>query len=242
MFTKTRILAASLLAGAAVVAGTFLTAQAEESKGPNHDAASKSKMDAKAQAMADYSTACQLADYGHRNNDPMALISAARILKAVTTKAMEGKPEEQKKTGEGGDEKKDASKTAPLTAESCLDAAAKLAGEDEALASLIASVRAEKVRGSDVGPQRGEWVLNGRCYQDFVVTFIGGERAEAAIDGDDDTDLDLFVYDQNGNLIISDTRAGDAAGVYWTPRWTGPFRIRVVNLGTVWNHYVIAHN
>ncbi len=241
MFTKTRILAASLLAGAAVVAGTFLTAHAEEGKGPNHDAESKGKANAKTQAMADYATACQLADYGHRNKDPMALISAARILKAVTTTAMEGKPEE-KKTGDGGQEKKDASKTAPLTADSCLDAAAKMAGEDEALMSLIETVRAEKARGSDVGPQRGEWRLNGRCYQDSVVTFIGGERAEVAIDGDDDTDLDLFIYDQNGNLIISDTRAGDAAGVYWTPRWTGPFRIRVVNLGTVWNHYVIAHN
>jgi len=241
MFSKTRIFAASLVAGAAVVAGSFLTAQAEEGKGPNHDAENKAKMNPKAQAMADYSTACELADYGHRNNDPMALVAAARILKAVTTTAMEGKPEE-KKTGDGGQDKKDASKTAPVSADACLDAAAKMAGEDEALQSLIAAVRAEKARGAVTGPARGEYVLNGRCYQDFVVSFVGGERAEVAVDGDDDTDLDLFIYDQNGNLIISDTRAGDFGGVYWTPRWTGPFTIRVVNLGTVWNHYVIAHN
>ncbi len=234
--------AALFLVGAAVISGALLTARAEEGKGPNHDAATKGAVDAKAQAMADYATACQLADYGRRNSDPMALISAARILKAVTTQAMEAQPETKKSEGEAADDQKEESKNPPITAESCLDAAAGMIGEDEALAALIETVRAEKMREAVGGPQRGEYVLNGRCYQDFVVSFHGGRCAEVCLQGDGDTDLDLFIYDQNGNLIVSDTRAGDYCGVHWTPRWTGPFRIRVVNLGRVWNRYVIATN
>ncbi|MGQ0615190.1 MAG: hypothetical protein ACT4PV_15765 [Planctomycetaceae bacterium] len=234
--------AALLLVGATVVLGTLFTARAEEGKGPNHDAETKGAMDAKAQAMADYDTACQLADYGRRNNDPIALISAARILKAVTTQAMEAKPETKKSEGEAADGQKEKSKHPPLSAESCLDAAAGMIGEDEALAALIEAVRGEAMREAVGGPQCGTYVLNGRCYQDFVVTFYGGRYAQVTVQGDGDTDLDLFIYDQNGNLIVSDTRAGDYCGVYWTPRWTGPFRIRVVNLGRVWNRYVIATN
>ena len=39
----------------------------------------------------------------------------------------------------------------------------------------------------------------------FTEVFRAGERARVVVDGDGDTDLDVFVYDENGNLIASDT-------------------------------------
>jgi hypothetical protein len=74
----------------------------------------------------------------------------------------------------------------------------------------------------------------------FHVVFYGGEDAVVVVDGDGDTDLDLYVYDENGHLIGSDTDATDYCVVRFHPRWTGPFRIEVRNLGSVYNVYDIT--
>jgi len=74
----------------------------------------------------------------------------------------------------------------------------------------------------------------------FHVGYYGGESASVIIDGDGDTDLDLFVYDEFGNLIGADTDGTDFCVVRFTPGWTGSFRIEVQNLGSVYNQYEIA--
>src|SRR5262249_8133800 len=76
----------------------------------------------------------------------------------------------------------------------------------------------------------------------YKVTFKAGETAKVCIVGDGDTDLDLYVYDELGNLIASGTGPKDREVVEWTPRWPGEFTIKVVNRGTVRNDYVIGHN
>ena len=65
------------------------------------------------------------------------------------------------------------------------------------------------------------------------------ELAMVTVHGDGDTDLDLYVYDENGNCVASDTSLGDQCVVTWTPRWTGSFTIRVVNRGFLPNNYTI---
>ena len=57
---------------------------------------------------------------------------------------------------------------------------------------------------------------------------------------DGDTDLDLYVYDENGILIASDTDSTETCVVRFWPKWTGAFRIEVRNLGTVYNRYEIV--
>ena len=73
----------------------------------------------------------------------------------------------------------------------------------------------------------------------YTLTFRAGERACILVSGDGDTDLDLYVYDENGNLVASDTDSGDKCAAVWTPRWTGRFTIKVKNLGDVYNEYKI---
>ena len=82
--------------------------------------------------------------------------------------------------------------------------------------------------------------VNARTTDVYTFTFQAGVQYDISILGDGDTDLDLFLYDENGNLIDSDTGPTDAANVQVTPRWTGSFTLRIKNLGSVWNAYRLS--
>ena len=71
---------------------------------------------------------------------------------------------------------------------------------------------------------------------------MANELAEVLVSGDGDTDLDLYVYDSNGNLIAKDIDYSDDCYVRWIPAWTGRFIIRIVNRGPVYNRFVILTN
>ncbi len=74
----------------------------------------------------------------------------------------------------------------------------------------------------------------------YTVRFYGNEWARVRVVGDGDTDLDVYVLDEYGNLIGSDTDYSDICEVVWLPRRTGRFTIRVVNLGGTSNLYRIT--
>ena len=76
----------------------------------------------------------------------------------------------------------------------------------------------------------------------YYIDFYGGEYAEVAIVGDGDTDLDLFIYDENGNFIASGESYSDVEVVGFNPRWTGTFIVEVHNLGSVYNDFGIGTN
>ena len=76
--------------------------------------------------------------------------------------------------------------------------------------------------------------------RDFNITLYGDETTQISLSGDGDTDLDLYVYDENGNLIASDTGFSDQASVAIRPYWTGRFTIRVVNRGSVYNEFTVC--
>lgn len=73
----------------------------------------------------------------------------------------------------------------------------------------------------------------------YTQKFYGGESVAILVEGDGDTDLDLFIYDENGNLIVSDTDEGDTCIAAFTPKWTGTFTIKIMNLGSVYNNYTL---
>jgi hypothetical protein len=76
----------------------------------------------------------------------------------------------------------------------------------------------------------------------YEILFAGREDAAIYVVGDGDTDLDLFVYDENDNLVCSDEDETDAMLCEWTPRRTGTFRVEIVNLGGVYNEYSLVTN
>lgn len=90
------------------------------------------------------------------------------------------------------------------------------------------------------GTQIASYVVKGNTNDVYNVKLRGGEQTRIRISGDGDTCLELRVYDENGNLVASDTQGfGDDRGVLITPKWTGMFTVKIRNLGSVGNKYVI---
>lgn len=81
--------------------------------------------------------------------------------------------------------------------------------------------------------------VKARSTDRYTHRFYSGETVYIGVRGDGDTDLDLYVYDENGNLIDSDTDSGDDCLCIFTPKWTGRFTIMVKNLGDIYNEYRI---
>jgi hypothetical protein len=96
--------------------------------------------------------------------------------------------------------------------------------------------------GADGGPKVGTKVVRAYATDSFVVKFTGGAPAMVYVEGDGDTDLDLYVFDETGKLIGADEDDTDVCLVTWTPRRTGMFTIRVVNRGALSNRYTIVTN
>jgi hypothetical protein len=228
-----RIAVSGLVALAAV--STSAWAQDKKAAGPNSGPKSQT-VSPSAAAVADVAMARQLARLGEQRKDPVLLIAAARVLQESAGKVTSPeKPESS--TGEGAGTKQ----AADASAAAMLASAKKLAAGRADLIALADETAAAGTRGAVGGGKVGQTVVRSRGVDAYSVTFRGGEQAVVAISGDGDSDLDLEVYDENGGLICRANGASDDEVCRWTPRWTGPFRIRVVNMGVA-NRYVIGHN
>lgn len=172
--------------------------------------------------------------YGDQNKDPHALITAARILQATGSSAFRG----ERAGGTAGAAK---AATDPRSVPALLQRAKAMANNRADIVAAADDVANQGNRGRVEGPARSRSVVNTRASDTYRVNFRGGERAVVLVSGDGDSDLDLFVYDQNGNLICKDDDETDDMVCSWTPRWTGQFRVEIKNLGIA-NEYVIATN
>ncbi len=220
----------------ALTAVAGIAVAAEAGKGPNAGAkATASDTSAAVQALA---TADSLAIYGIQQSDPVALIQAAKMKKAAPAKALEA----AKKTEGAGAKGADKGTGYDLSADALLARAEGMAAGNATLQALIADAKSTKSRGATRGPTvHSDTVLAGNT-DSYTISFRGGEEAAVLVSGDGDTDLDLYVTDENGNTICTDTDASDTMLCRWTPAWTGPFGIHIRNLGRVYNNYKLAVN
>lgn len=187
--------------------------------------------------------ASDLATYGTQAKSPEALALAAKIL--ADTKA--GAKEAEKTTeGEGKDGDKKGTDGPELDAAKLAAAAQAMAkGGDAATIAYVDKIAGDVSEGGR-GRSQGPGIITTRIFahnvDTYTLNFDGGRLAAIRLKGDGDTDLDLYVYDENGNLIASDTSYGDGCSVAWTPRWSGPFIVRAKNLGGVYNQYTLVTN
>ncbi len=110
------------------------------------------------------------------------------------------------------------------------------------LLSGVALTATTASAGASPRYQSGTYVVSGFRSHSFTLVFRGGRSARVSVRGSGVSDLDLYVYDQNGNLIGRDLSFSDRCVVRWTPRWTGRFRIVVKNRGYRSNLYRISTN
>lgn len=230
-----KLVAGTLALGVAMATAGVLAA---ESKGKNVSPATPAgKADGNTSVSLTHLSA-QLAQYGDKNKDPLAMVVAAQlqVQAGAEGKAIE-KKEEGKPTGE-------AKPILDVTAKGLLDRAKQYAGDRKDLIALADDVAKSGARGRVGGSDIYVGTTSVRAYTTDVVPirFRGGEVAVVGISGDGDTDLDLYIYDENGNQICSARSSGDDEICRWSPRWAGEFRIKVQNHGGVSNRYTLAIN
>lgn len=212
---------------------------ADAPKGPNTDPESKAAITPAATAVRESALADELAAYGYEHNDPVALIQAAKIRNSLGG----SRPLDAKPTTEGGTATSDSKTTGrKMDSQSLLARAEALAGDNAAIKGLIADARGTKSRGAEGGPKEAVSVVPAGGSISYVVNFRGAEPAMVAAVGDGDTDLDLFIQDEFGNVVCTDRDYTDRLFCQWHPRWTGPFRITVKNYGRVYNRYYVRTN
>jgi hypothetical protein len=111
-----------------------------------------------------------------------------------------------------------------------------------ALAALMGTLPAGLYADPVGGPKSATTTVAANSTDTFNICLRGAEVTRIVVRGDTDTDLDLYVYDRQGNLVASDTDYTDFCVVHVRPRTTGLFTVRVVNRGPVWNEYtIVAH-
>ena len=187
-------------------------------------------------------TAANLAKYGYATYSPTALIEAARIF--GTTKVQEADFKKVKESEATGEEKE---QKVSFTPSQLLADAKKYAGKDKTILALVKKTEDElatvvTTRGAVGGPKYSEDKVYAKDYVTYDCKFWANELAEVIVVGDGDNDLDLYVYDEKGNLIASDTDYTDQCICRWVPAWTGTFTIKILNRGAVYSRYAIATN
>lgn len=244
MSSRFRIL--SILRVSLMAVGVTFTGVATAGSGPEQrNVDSKTQVPAGDPGMAaleDLATAHRVALWSHAKKSPHGMVLAAEMM--ISLRITDGVQREKSEQQAGAKPEDKPSVEVPTTPEALLEEASKLAGRDEVLKTRIAALRKqlEGSRGDVRGPGRNCTRALANSTDHYRVVFRGGEYARVAVSGDGDSDLDLLVFDENDNLVVQDTSYGDDPVVSWTPSWTGPFKIRVRNLGNVWNRYCIFVN
>jgi hypothetical protein len=194
-------------------------------------------------AMQAIQIATSLAKYGYANYSASALIEAAEILAQTPTQNLGDKPSSDTKTKAKAETK--ATSKPEFTPKNLLADAKKYAAGDASMlawADKVEKSLSNKTRGALGGPRQAFNSVYSRSTDTYQLTFRAGQLAEIGVSGDGDTDLDLYVYDANGNLIAYDEGYSDDCFVNWVPKWTGAYTIKVVNRGRVYNQYAIVTN
>lgn len=217
----------------ACLCGLTFAAFAQEEKPESNKAASPE--------MTALQTAAGLAKYGYANYSATALVEAAKIFSETQTQPM-GIEAERGKTQTI--EPKD--NVVSFDPAQLLADAKRFAGKDKVVLAYVKQVEKSlssgPTRGAVGGPKGQYDRVYGKDVNSYQVKFWASELAEVCVSGDGDTDLDLYVYDANGNLIGSDTDYTDECVVRWVPAWTGTFIIKVVNRGALYNNFAIWTN
>lgn len=237
-----RSIYSTLALGSALLLAVAAPLTAQEKKGTNQappENAAQAKASAEADSVQQIHLAHSLIKYGRKNKAPEALITAARILAANGTVALEQKPTHEATPGAPKGQKKDkpASDNSP---KALLDEAKELSSNNPAVVALANSV--ELPRGADPEPQQVVEVVQPLDADVYRITFRGGEVARVTVNGDGGSRLDLYVYDEDDKLVASQVGPGDNCLASWVPKWTGVFIIKVVNRGLAPNRYIMATN
>lgn len=184
--------------------------------------------------------AASLAAHGYRTNSPLSLMAAAQILMENPPGVFTATPDETVTPP--------ATKPGPrvqLDPQRLLAAAQNLARDNSNITAVVSQLQERAnagSRGARGGAQAGSGIVVAGGTNTYHIEFYGKETASVRIRGDGDTDLDCYVYNSSGTLVALDNDRTDFCVLDWYPQYTGPYRIVIRNLGSVYNAYQIVTN
>ena len=216
--------AVALLCGAAFAAPTLAMEEVDKSGTNFSDTAAE--MTESGKAVETLSLGYKLAEYARTAEDPRAMIVAARMVGSIPVSEAEEKGAIE---GEGAGEEGDAG---ALPSGDALFAEARdlAAGDPDILAEIdMAQGEGSKgVVGGAIGttqyvPGQTVWTVrfNARGGEPLVIGTKRGSYAE----------VDLKVFDENGNLVCQDLSHDVVLACQVNPIWTGAFKVQVINHG-----------
>lgn len=214
-----------LIAAAMLVMGSPVAAQ-EPTPAPTAPPAATpaAPADPFAQAIA----ARQVADFARRERDPLAMLTAARMLQQVPMS-------EDKAQGE-----------ASFSPETLFAEAKALARDDQA---LLLQIRMAQSSGRGVvasafgkGLVRRVLDVDPRNAYRFTVTAKGGEPLRIGAIGDIGTTMYIRLLDASGKQICLDDNKDYAPVCAVTPRASGQYRVDIGNRSTARSRTVVLSN
>lgn len=164
---------------------------------------------------------------GLAQGDALAVLTAARLRRdaALPEVATDGSP------------------LALLDWPDMLAEARRLAADDPALLALIDDTEAERDKGVRIGPAYViARIAPGLGPDRIDYSFAGGTTAEVYVEGAPGTNLDLYIRDEGGKLICTDTHPSNIAYCNWIPLHDATFTVTVENRGGTATEYVLITN
>jgi len=178
-------------------------------------------------------TASILARYGYSVKSASALIGAAEIYAQTPTQPMGVKAEREKQSTTAS--------TPEFTPATLIADAKKLLNKNDktmiAWADEVQKSLSTKTRGAVGGPKTARDVVVGKDSHVYYIDLKANERTDFTLIGNGVSNLDLYLYDGNGNLISAHEGFDDVAVIWVVPKWTGTFKVVVKNLGNNNNRY-----
>ncbi|WP_461256012.1 hypothetical protein [Treponema sp. R80B11-R83G3] len=179
-------------------------------------------------------TAYTLAKFGYNAKSSSALICAAEIIAQTQTQSLGSK-------GIAKDETGDADKKTgkpEYTVANLLADGKKFAAMNKktkrtmlAWAASVKKTMKSKTKDAISGPKYLYDKVGADGQITYKLAFEANKLAEVLVCGDGDTDLDLYVFDQNNDLIVYDEGYFDDCYVKFVPKNTMNFNIVVKNRG-----------
>lgn len=222
---KSKLVVALLVAAVAVAAVSTQVAAEDKKAEPAKGAIPVVSPEAK--AVQELTAAYRLASYGREKKVPEALIVAARVI--GTTPVQKLSAEELKEAKPAGTTEA----ADPLAeASALLEEALKIEGISASAKELAGETKkaiAEKPKGAIGGPRSWVGVVGGADRLDQqALRFKTGELAVVnVVNTSNKGDIDLFIEDDNGNVVAHDNRHDDDASVAWYPASTKPHFIKI---------------
>ncbi len=191
------------------------------------------------QDFARFQLAMSMARYGYDTYSPTALLEAATILDNVPIQPLKY----ESYTQEGGSGDKNAEEARPFTVQQLLEDAKEYADGDEVVLEMISRITPrESHRGRAGGVGSISTSITSLTTDVYTIKYEGKNSAKVAITGNGLADLDLYVYDKDGELMGKATDATDACVVSWHPKSDEIFTIKIKNISSSNNSYTMITN